>query len=117
MSSCRSGRELVEVDIEERIDLHAVGADVDQADVEPARVVERVESSEFETYIRLPSPVTCIMLGCTPGETVLMSLGVLGVEDIPLLDQVVAEATDEEVAVVGALPQVGGQGAGVVRPS
>src|SRR5215813_9425394 len=36
----RSGRELVQVDVEERVDLHAVRTDVHQPDVEPPRVVE-----------------------------------------------------------------------------
>ena len=40
-------------------------------------------------------------------------LRMVGVGDVPLLDHVVAEAADEEVAVVGALAQVGRQGAGV----
>ena len=37
----------------------------------------------------------------------------VGVGDVPLLDQVVAEAAHEEVFVVGALAEVRGQGAGV----
>src|SRR5262249_27170887 len=34
-----------------------------------------VLSSELVMYIRLPSPVTCIMLGCSPGLRVLCSFG------------------------------------------
>jgi hypothetical protein len=36
----RAGRKLVHIDVEERVDLHPVGADVDEADPEPAGVVE-----------------------------------------------------------------------------
>src|SRR5260370_39846839 len=36
-----------------------------------------VLSSELVMYIRLPSPVTCIMFGCTPGTTELASFGFL----------------------------------------
>src|SRR5207302_6903789 len=36
-----------------------------------------VLSSEFVMYIRLPSPVRCIMFGCTPGTTVLVSFGLV----------------------------------------
>src|SRR5262249_16432278 len=35
----------------------------------------RVLSRELVMYMRFPSPVTCIMLGCTPGATVLVSFG------------------------------------------
>ena len=38
-----AGWQLVQVDVEERVHLHAVWADVDQSHVEPARVVERRE--------------------------------------------------------------------------
>src|SRR5919201_1942093 len=34
-----------------------------------------VLSSELVMYMRLPSPVTCIMLGCTPGDTLLTRRG------------------------------------------
>src|SRR5436309_9985150 len=39
--------------------------------------VERsiVLKSELVIYMRLPSPVTCIILGCTPGFRVLKSFG------------------------------------------
>ena len=40
-------------------------------------------------------------------------LGTLGVAHVPLLDLVAAEAADEQVAVVGALAEVGRQGGGV----
>src|SRR5262249_59926225 len=33
--------------------------------------------SELVIYMRWPSPVTCIMLGCTPGLSVLCSFGFL----------------------------------------
>ncbi len=112
MSSARSRGELVEVDVEERVDLHPVGADViSRTQNRPAW--SSVLNSEFETYILLPSPVTCIMLGWTPGRDGAEELGMVGVGDVPLLEQVVAEAAHEQVAVVGALPQVGRQGPGV----
>ena len=44
-------------------------------------------------------------------------LRMLGVGDVPLLDQVVAEAAHVEVLVVGALPQVGRELRRCRRPS
>ena len=38
--SCRPSWEMLQVDVEERVHFHAVGADVDQPDVESPRVVE-----------------------------------------------------------------------------
>jgi hypothetical protein len=38
-----SGGELVEVDVEERIDLHSLDADMDQPHPEPPRVVESAQ--------------------------------------------------------------------------
>src|SRR5436309_14317052 len=39
-----------------------------------------VDSSELVTYMRLPSPVTCIMFGDTPATTVSWRRGRLGVD-------------------------------------
>src|SRR3954454_17929015 len=105
MTACRPGGELVEVDVEERVDLHAVGADVDQADPESVRVVEGGEERVGDVH---PTAVAGDVhhVGLDAGRDGAEESGAVWVGDVPLLEQVVAEATDEEVAVVGTLAEV-----------
>jgi hypothetical protein len=41
----RADRKLVHIDVEEGVDLHPVGADVDEPDLEPAGVVEGAQEA------------------------------------------------------------------------
>ncbi len=43
MPASRAGLEIVQIDVEERVNLHAIRADVDQPDVKSSRVVERAQ--------------------------------------------------------------------------
>jgi hypothetical protein len=51
MSTCRSRREMIKVNVEERIHLHAVRPDMDQSHVKPARVVQGREQGICDVHL------------------------------------------------------------------
>src|SRR5579883_2775591 len=88
MTTSRSCGELVEVDVEERIDLHSTYADMDQPYVEASRVVQRAQQGVRDVH---PLPIAGHVhhIGLDARDDAAGELGVLGVGDVPLLDRIV----------------------------